>query len=152
MHVKEIMSSPPETCRPSTPLWEAASTMQAHNRGCLPVVDGGGRLVGMITDRDVCLTVVGQPRNLSQTPVRESMTRDVLFCAPDDSVERALAMFAEHGVRRLPVVDSGRRLRGVLSLDDLVRHAGVDGLAWEAVLRTLQSVYTAETGSRVRSA
>ena len=152
MHVKDVMSYPPEICHPSTPIGEAARTMSAHNRGCLPVVDARGRLVGLITDRDVCLTVAGQTRDVSHTTVRESMTRDVLFCAPDDPVEQALAMFREHGVRRLPVVDVEMRLKGVLSLDDLVRHAGVDGLSWEAVLRTLKSVYTAETGSRALSA
>jgi CBS domain-containing protein len=77
------------------------------------------------------------------------MTKAVVSCAPDDPIERVLTTFSDLGVRRLPVVDQAGHVKGVLSIDDLVLHAGRPGLPEEAVLRTLRSVCRAETGKLI---
>src|SRR4030095_9827923 len=120
MQVNQLMSSPPETCRATTQLGQAAKTMADHNCGCLPVVDEGGHLIGLITDRDISLTVANRHRNPWQLAVREAMTKAVVSCAPDGPIDRGLPTFSELGVRRLPVVDPAAHAKGVVSIDDLV--------------------------------
>jgi CBS domain-containing protein len=146
MHVSHLMSSPPETCRARTQLGQAAKMMADYNCGCLPVVDDADHLIGLITDRDIALMVAGRHKNPWQIAVREAMTKGVVSCAPDDSIDKALMTFTELGVRRLPVVDQAGRVKGVLSIDDLVLNAGVAGLSEDAVLRTIRAVCSAETG------
>jgi CBS domain-containing protein len=147
MLVKEVMSTPPDTCRAATQLGQAAKMMAQHNRGCLAVVDEGGHLIGLVTDRDVALTVADRHQSPWQLPVREAMTSHIVSCAPDDSIESALATFADLGVRRLPVADIAGHVKGMLSVDDLVLHCGRGGLSEQAVLKMLRSVYRAETGT-----
>jgi CBS domain-containing protein len=149
MQVSHVMSSPPETCRATTQLGQAAKIMADYNCGCLPVVDDGGYLIGVITDRDISLTVASRHKNPWQLAVRDAMTRRVVSCAPDDPIERALATFTELGVRRLPVVDGIGHVKGVLSVDDLVLHAGRNGLSEQAVMKVLRNVLGAETGKLI---
>jgi CBS domain-containing protein len=149
MDVSHVMSSPPATCRATTQLGQAAKMMADHNRGCLPVVDDGGHLIGLITDRDISLTVADRHRNPWQLAVREAMTTSVVSCAPDDPIDKALKIFSDLGVRRLPVVDRAGHVKGVLSIDDLVMNAGEAGLPGEAVLRTIKNVCNAETGKPI---
>ncbi len=146
MQVSHLMSSPPETCRATTQLGQAAKMMAAHNCGCLPVVDDAGHLIGLITDRDIALTIADRHENPWHLVVRDAMTADVAACAPDDPTEKTLAMFSELGVRRLPVVNEAGHVKGVLSIDDLVLHSGRAGLSDQAVLHTLKNVCRAETG------
>jgi len=143
MDVSRFMSSPPATCRGTTQLGQAAKMMADHNCGCLPVVDDGGHLIGLVTDRDISLTVADRHRNPWQIAVREAMTTRVVSCAVDDPIDTVLATFTELGVRRLPVVDQAVRVKGVLSIDDVVLHSGRAGLSDQAVLRTLRSVCSA---------
>jgi CBS domain-containing protein len=149
MNVSQCMSSPPATCRRTTQLGQAAKMMKDHNCGCLPVVDDGNHLIGLITDRDISLTVADRHRNPWQIEVREAMTTRVVSCAADDRIDQVLATFTELGVRRLPVVDLAGRVKGVLSIDDVVLHSGRAGLSDQAVLKTLRSVCSAETGKPV---
>jgi CBS domain-containing protein len=149
MNVCQVMSSPPATCRATTQLGQAAKMMADHNCGCLPVVEEGGHLIGLITDRDISLTVANRHRNPWQLAVREAMTKAVVSCAPDDPIDKVLTTFSELGVRRLPVVDPAGHVKGVVSIDDLVLNAGRAGLPEEAVLRTLRSVCSAETGKLI---
>jgi CBS domain-containing protein len=94
--------------------------------GCVPVVepdDGGVRVVGMVTDRDVCMAGYTQGRPLSAIRVDSAMARQVHACRPTDSIGEALNMLRKHQVRRLPVVDNGDHLVGMLSLADAAREA-----------------------------
>ena len=149
MRVSHLMSFPPETCRATTQLGQAAKMMADHNCGCMPVVDDAGHLIGLITDRDIALTIADRHKNPWHLVVRDAMTTDVATCAPDDPIESALAMFNELGVRRLPVVNEIGHVKGVLSIDDLVLHSGRTGLSDQAVLKTLRSICSAETGQPV---
>ena len=149
MHVSNVMSSPPATCRSTTQLGQAAKAMAEHNCGCLPVVDDRGCLIGLVTDRDVCLMVADRHKSPWQVAVRDAMTQAVVSCAPEDTIESALAKFEELGVRRLPVVDQGGHVKGLLSIDDLVLYAGQSDLSEQAVMKAFRAVCRAETGKVV---
>ena len=145
MLVSHAMSAPARTCRATTQLGQAANMMTVHNCGCQSWTRKVA-LIGVITDRDASSTVAARCQNPWQLAVRDAMTKDVESCAADDPIERALEIFGHVGVRRLPVVDHARHVKGVLSVDDLVLHAGQAGLSHEAVLTTLKCVCGAETG------
>ena len=148
MVIRDVMSSPPATCRRSTPLAEAAELMSRHNCGCLLVVDDRGHLSGLVTDRDIALALAVRP-NTWGLGVRDAMTRQVESCDPDDDIERAVEQFRGLGVRRLPVVSGDGKVEGLLSIDDSVLHAGLSGLPVAAVLETMRAVAVAETGKEI---
>ena len=141
MKVSSLMTSPAHTCEAAADLGAAARVMLEHNCGCLPVVDARGHVVGVITDRDVCTAVAARHQSPWHIPLREAMTRKVFSCAPGDDVAVALASMAKHHVRRLPVIDRKGHLHGVISLDDIARHAGTrqGQVLSDAVVRTLRT-------------
>jgi len=116
------MSADVASCRPEASLNEAAHAMWARDCGVVPVVDVGERLVGVLTDRDVCMAAYLKGKPLRDLRVAESMTRNVVTCSPADSVEHVIRLMGDHQVRRIPVVDEGGRLAGIVSLNDLCRH------------------------------
>jgi CBS domain-containing protein len=94
--------------------------------GCVPVVEkdtDGARVIGMITDRDICMAGYTQGRPLSAIRVDSAMARQVFSCRPTDSIAEALNILRTHQVRRLPVVDNGDNVVGMLSLADFAREA-----------------------------
>jgi CBS domain-containing protein len=119
----EWMTSEVRACRPDSDLGEAAWLMWEHDCGALPVVDGGGKLVGMVTDRDVAMASLFQGQPLRAVPVSACMARDPHACAPSDSIERVIRVMADHQVRRVPVVGDDGSVRGILSVSDLLRRA-----------------------------
>jgi CBS domain-containing protein len=120
MRVSEVMCRPVSYCAPETGLTAAARLMGDNDCGVLPVVRNG-RIVGVVTDRDVCLAVARRPA--SETSVREVMTENVASCRAEDDVRDALSLMASRQVRRLPVVDDRGGVAGVLSMDDVVLRA-----------------------------
>lgn len=127
MKVEQLMTRPAQACRADQPLSEAARIMWDGDCGCVPVVQSADGLedvvVGMITDRDVCMAAYTQGRPLTEIPVSTAMARDVATCVPEDSVATALGIMETRQLHRLPVVDPWGRLVGVLSLSDLAREA-----------------------------
>ena len=123
MKVKEIMTVNPKACRTTTNLAEAASFMWDSDCGMLPVVADGERVVGLITDRDICIGGATRNRNLSDIAVEEVITGKVYSCAPEDDVRKALETMQEHKVRRLPVVAADGTLEGVLSISNITINA-----------------------------
>ena len=123
MKVKEIMTANPKACTTTTNLAEAASYMWDHDCGILPVVADGGKLLGLITDRDICIGGATKNRILSNIAVEEIMTGNVYSCAPEDDVRKALETIQQRKVRRLPVVAPDGTLEGLLSLNDITLNA-----------------------------
>lgn len=121
---RDLMSSGVATCRPDDSVNTAARLMWEHDCGCVPVVTGDGILVGMITDRDICMAAYTQGRRLEEIKVSRVMAKAVQSIAPDDTIESALQRMAEYQVRRLPVVDHWHHVIGILSLNDIARRAG----------------------------
>jgi len=146
MKVRDIMQGEVRLCSPDNDLSAAGRMMAEVGCGVLPVVGEGDRVLGMLTDRDICLAVAKDNRRPSEIPVREAMTRGVFSCHPDDSLRRALKTMRERRVRRLPVVDDHGELRGLLSLDDVVLEAravateGFDGPFYSDVATTLRAI------------
>jgi len=143
MKVREIMTEPPLTCTPETSLAIAARQMGEANYGTLPVVDVHGRLVGIITDRDICLAVARTNRNALNVAVHEVMTPNVFSTLVDDDVHAALTMMKDARVRRLPVRDESGRLKGMVSIEDLVvRGLERDGINTQEIVAALRAIYS----------
>ncbi len=123
MNVKEVMSREVRTIRMVDRLDAAARAMWEHDCGVVPVVDGNGAVVGVVTDRDVCMAAWSQGRPLGEIAVTSVMARSVRTCKPDDPVTQALAVLQQHQLHRLPVVDARGVAIGIVAISDLVRLA-----------------------------
>ncbi|OFW12900.1 MAG: hypothetical protein A3H27_07780 [Acidobacteria bacterium RIFCSPLOWO2_02_FULL_59_13] len=142
MQVKDIMVSEVKTCRPDTNLTAAAQIMWANDCGALPVLDDQGQILGMITDRDICMAVGSRNRAPSEITVFEVKPnpKELYTCAPEDDIHDALKTMREQGVRRLPVVNSGQ-LRGILCLNEIALNAKKrNALSYDDVVETLKAV------------
>ncbi len=128
--IREAMTSSPATVEPATTAQEAARLMKSKDVGSLPVVEGD-RLVGMITDRDLAIRLVGEGKTVD-TPVGELASKDVVTIDPQQGVEEAARLMAEHQLRRLPVCEEDGKLVGILAQAD-VAQIGHDALTGELV-------------------
>ena len=136
MRVSDLMTRNPATCIASSSAQTAASLMKEHNTGIVPVVEDAysRKLVGVVTDRDLCLAVVATGRDPNHVWVRDCMTADPVFCTATDKSETVLELMQRHQVRRIPVVNVERTLQGMVSLSDLVRrNAATNGELFQAL-------------------
>ncbi len=142
MNVNELMSREPRVVRMGDRLDAVARVLWDHDCGAVPVVDDKGLLVGVVTDRDVCMAAYTQGRALGDIPVDASMARSVRTCRPDDAAAMAMATMQEHQVHRLPVVDGRGAPVGMLSTNDLVRAVASRPAAIDtgAVVKTLARI------------
>lgn len=123
MKVKDVMTVDPAAIWITDSLMTAAETMWQNDCGVLPIMKDGKTVVGVITDRDVCMATAMRDRPQSSISVEEVMSGSVYSVTPDDDVHKALELMQEHKVRRLPVVDADGELKGMLSMNDLVLNA-----------------------------
>jgi CBS domain-containing protein len=121
MKIEQIMTRDVATCSPDDGVDVAARIMRERECGIVPVVNRGREVVGVITDRDVCLAALVSDKPLTQLRVRNAMTSRVRSCAATDSISEAEAILREGRVRRLPVLDAARRLVGLVSIDDIAQ-------------------------------
>lgn len=127
MLVEDLMTREVEACRPGQSLAEAAGRMWRRDCGAVPVVDEGGALVGIITDRDICMALASRRAYASEVTIGEVMSRDLVTCTPEDDAEEALEAMRRRQVRRLPVVDAHGRLAGIISVADVLRRTRKGG-------------------------
>jgi signal-transduction protein with cAMP-binding, CBS, and nucleotidyltransferase domain len=127
----------PVCCWPSGSTLSAALRMQETDTGILPVIHDQftPRLVGVVTDRDLCLHVVASGGDPASTWVDACMTEDPVCCTEHDDVSLTLELMNAHQVRRLPVVSEKHEIVGILSVGDLVRKAGLEANMIAATLR-----------------
>ena len=123
MKVKEIMTPNAKACAESANLARAAELMSENNCGILPVVTADGKVVGLITDRDICVAGTKNNQSLASIRVNEVISGDVHACRPEDDLQAALRTMRENKVRRLPVIDTEGMLKGILSMDDVLLNA-----------------------------
>ena len=123
MKIRKIMSKPAQTCRLDDTLNIAAKQMWEHDCGVVPVVNEHGSIVGMLTDRDICMSAYTQGRVLSAIPVSEAMATKIFSVHANDTVEAAEKVMREQQIHRVPVIDGDNRPVGVLSLNDIARFA-----------------------------
>src|SRR5437764_11241305 len=123
MKIRELMSTGVRSCSEDTDLATAVKLMWDGDCGVIPVVNDERNVVGMITDRDICIAAATRSKSPASILVRDVMSRDVASCAETDDARTALAILKDRRVRRLPVRDSQERLVGMISLNDLVSRA-----------------------------
>lgn len=142
MNVKEVMSREIKCVRLVDRLDAAARVMWEQDCGIVPVVDGNQALVGVVTDRDLCMASYTQGRTLAEIPVTAVMARSVATAKPEEPLAAALTTMQQRQVHRLPIVDARNVVVGMLSTNDLVRvaqarPATIDG---SVVLKTLAAI------------
>ena len=142
MKVGDIMTEPPLTCTEGTSLAVAARLMGEADYGTLPVVDAQGAIVGIVTDRDICLALARTNRNALNIFVREVMTKPVTSALADEDVHLALGAMRDARVRRLPVRDDRGRLAGMVSIEDVVlRGLAGDGINPGELIAAVRAMY-----------
>ena len=145
MTIEQLMKKDPVVCEAADSLNEAARIMWEHDCGFVPVVDSGRTVVGVITDRDICMCTYTRGVDLKALSVGDAMSTVVRSCKPGDTLASAEVIMEGAQVRRLPVVDGEGRLIGVLSLSDLARRSsrarrGDDGLSEAEIGHVLSAI------------
>ena len=133
--VQEAMTPNPTAVTPDTTVQEAAQLLKSEDVGSLPIVEDG-RLTAVVTDRDLAIRVLAEGRG-ADTTVREVASQDLVTIDPQQGLDEAARLMAEHQVRRLPVVEEDGRLVGMLAQAD-VAQAGHDELTGEVVEKISQ--------------
>ena len=118
--VREAMTSNPRSIQTGAPVVEAARIMRDEDVGVVPIVDGE-RLVAVITDRDITIRVVAEGRDPQTTTADEVASKDLATVDPQQDLDEALRLMAQHRVRRIPVVEEDGRLVGILAQADVAR-------------------------------
>ena len=135
-----------QSCRPESNLAEAAMKMWRGDFGILPVVADGQKVVGMITDRDICMAAATKHRDPANIRVKEVISGKVYGCSPDTDIREALKIMQQKRVRRLPIISAeDGRLQGILSMNDVALKATTERtaeLSAEDVENTLRAVCT----------
>jgi CBS domain-containing protein len=120
--IREVMTSKVCSIDAEKPVAYAAKMMRDEDVGLAPIVEGD-RLVGTLTDRDIAIRVVAEGRDPESTSVREVASTDLVTVDPQQDLDEALRLMAEHQVRRIPVVEEDGRLVGVVAQADIARQA-----------------------------
>lgn len=121
MLCEEIMTRNPKCCVPTDSAVRAARLMKIEDVGSLPVCSSpeSGRLVGILTDRDLCMEIVAEGRDPNQVRVETCMTREPVTCRTDEELETALDRMEANQIRRIPVVDRAGMLVGIIAQADV---------------------------------
>lgn len=123
--LRDIMTTDVTYSNPQDPVMQAAQKMKQLNVGSIPVCDANQNVIGMITDRDICLRCVAD--NLpNSTPVQQVMSQNVVTASPDMTVDKAAHLMSDRQIRRLPVVENGKMV-GMVAIGDLAtRHPSAE--------------------------
>ena len=132
MHIRDIMTDKVISVAAREPVTAAARLLRQYNLGALPVCDDKGKLLGMVTDRDIAVRCVAVQADPAVTTVDQIMSRGIITAGPEDSLDRAVYLMSTDQVRRLPVLENGR-LVGMVSLCDMARDSRCDMEAAEAL-------------------
>ncbi len=125
MTVQELLESKNSnvvTVRPSATLADAAEALTTHRIGALVVTDDAGRLLGIVSERDLTKAIVQYAADMLDRHVTDVMTRKVVTCSPEDSVVEALYLMNSKGIRHIPILD-GDRLSGIISVRDVTKNS-----------------------------
>jgi CBS domain-containing protein len=133
MKIRDVMTPNPRTVSPNDTIQAAARVMQAEDTGAVPVVNDG-RLLAVVTDRDIVVRVIAEGGSLS-TPVGDIASKGVVTVTPEMSTGEASELMSEHQIRRLPVVENDR-LVGIVSIGDLAVKDGKDS-RWGDTLQSI---------------
>lgn len=145
MKIKEVMTPDAKAIWITESLADAAKSMWENDCGILPIIKDGRKVVGMITDRDICMATAMKDCNPSGISVEEVMTGQLYTVKPEDDVHQALQTMQEHKIRRLPVVSAEGELEGIVSMNDIVLKAkGTSGktpqIDYADIVKTYQAI------------
>ena len=119
--IRDVMTSSPRSVESSTPIAEVARLMKTEDVGAIPITDGE-RLVGIVTDRDITVVVVAGGKDPQSTTAGEIASQDLVTVDPQQDLDEALRLMAQHQVRRIPVVEEDGKLVGMLAQKDVAEH------------------------------
>lgn len=121
MKIREVMSPNPVCCLPTNSAQQVAGAMCDHNIGSVPVVinQDSRKLVGVITDRDLCCSVVAEGLDPKTTTIEKLITLDPVTCREGENIEHCERLMQEHQIRRIPIVDAEDRVIGIVAQADL---------------------------------
>lgn len=122
MRCEEIMKTKVECVGPSDTVQSAAKKMRDCEIGFMPVCDESKHVLGVLTDRDITIRMVAEDARASSTPVESIMSRELVACRQEDSIEKAQQLMAENKKSRICCVDDDGKLVGVISLSDIAQH------------------------------
>jgi CBS domain-containing protein len=123
---RDVMTKNPKTARPSDSVQQVAQIMVDEDCGIVPVTESDGRLLGVITDRDIVCRLIARGMDMKEARARDVMTDDLECVTEDESLCSVLRLMSDHQIRRIPVVARGDRLVGIIAMADLAREADVD--------------------------
>ncbi|HSB10739.1 MAG TPA: CBS domain-containing protein [Blastocatellia bacterium] len=156
MLVREAMTGNPTCCIPSDAAQTAAIIMRDEDTGIVPVVESNGsrKLVGVVTDRDLCNSVIAERPRLDPTNVsiEQCMTSKVIFCKPDDDLGVVLELMQENQIRRILVVDGQGAVQGIVSMADLVNRGELPRGATRETLKSISKPTGESSKPRAESA
>ena len=146
MKIEDIMTHDVKFCGPDTNLAAAAEILWRNNCGALPVLDSEGKVLGMVTDRDMCIAMGTRNWRASDLAISDLAIKPVFTCRPDDDVHESLKIMRKYQVRRVPVVDEGGKLSGIVCLNDIVLHAEKaeggrhGGISYDDIVNALKAI------------
>jgi len=121
--VRELMTKNPRTVKPDSTAADAAKLMRDEDTGVVPIAEGDGRLVGVVTDRDIAIRIVADGKDPGSTKVTDFASQNLVTIDPQQELDEVLRLMAKHQVRRLPVVEEDGKLVGIVAQADIARHA-----------------------------
>ena len=153
MKIKHVMTKDPNCCVPSDTAQHAAIIMRDEKAGVVPVVESehSRTIVGIVTDRDLCMNIVAEGRDARAVQVHECMTTAVVSASPQDAVEKATELMRDNQIRRIPVIDEQRHLVGIVSLADVVERANVRTGETHETLKTVSAPTAEPSKPRAKS-
>jgi len=122
MRVNKVMTAGIRIAEPDEDIPHAAKKMRSQNIGALPVMENG-KLIGMVTDRDIVIRAVGANKDTEEMKVREIMSDECFWCLENEELEDAVRIMEQNQVRRLPVMNDNKKVVGMLSIEDVAMHA-----------------------------
>jgi CBS domain-containing protein len=146
MKVRAVMTRSVKSVAPEAKLTDVAHRMEDGECGSIPVVNEFGQVVGMVTDRDVCLALAKKNLPASEVAVKDVMQPKVYSCGPEDDIQKALRTMQRRKVRRLPVISDDGKLKGIVSIDDIVLYAeesrgrSIPELSYGEAVNTLRAI------------
>ena len=133
MTCAEVMTPSPTACQTQHTAMEAAELMRREDCGLVPVVSENGKLIGVLTDRDIVIKVVAEGRDPRNTAVSEVMATDLVTCLPHETIETVMEQMASRQVRRIPIVERDGSLVGIVAQADIATRIGQDHATGQVV-------------------
>ena len=138
MKVEALMNPRVRAAGTDASVADVVLIMEKNDCGTVPILNKTNKLVGIVTDRDICLALGFRPLPAAGIPITDVMSKKVYACFPEEDISAALQTMRQKKIRRLPVLNASGRLVGILSMDDVVLLAEDD---FEETLKTLKAIY-----------